>query len=81
MTAHYDFDAMQLNTQACMDALTDHPHHLTAAFIWSATPQGEDYWSKQMSGLDADAKCTLQFLIDQDQEFKLADASLKAAQK
>lgn len=66
MAAHYDFDAMKLNVNQCVLALQGNAGSLRKAFKWEESPQGRDYWLKQMNnGLEIDAIGTLKYLIEQ----------------
>ncbi len=63
MTANYNFDRMRLNVAQTQAALQD-VRYLRGAFIWSETPQGEDYWQKQLdNGLDMGARSTLATMV------------------
>lgn len=72
MTVHYDFDAMKLNVDQCVNAIKVSTDYLPHAFDWRKTPQGSAYWQNQMiNGLDLDAKATLAYFVAQSMEFEM----------
>lgn len=73
MTTHYDFDAMNLNVDQCINVLKVSTDYLPHAFDWRATPQGSAYWQKQMiDGMDLDARSTLAYFVAQSMEFQMS---------
>ncbi|OKP79799.1 hypothetical protein BTE77_06835 [Ensifer adhaerens] len=69
--AFYNFDAMQLRVAIAQRALVD-PSALEGAFIWSMTPQGEEYWRGQCdNGLTEEGRSTLAYMIAQSMELSI----------
>jgi len=67
----YNFDAMQLRVANARAALTN-PAALDGAFIWSRTPQGEEYWRQQRdNGLTEEGRSTLAYMIAQSIELEI----------
>lgn len=72
----YDLDAMQFRIERAVEALTD-PAKLEGAFIWSATPQGEEFW--RASAGTTVGQSTLRLMIEMAMQLAHLNATRRAA--
>jgi hypothetical protein len=68
--ADYNFDRMHLNVRQTRQAI-DSPALLHGAFIWSETPQGEDYWRAQTTAPTHEGRSTLAYMAAQSIELEI----------
>jgi hypothetical protein len=70
--ADYDFDAMELNLDHCIKVIKGDTEYLNTAFVWSETPQGREYWKRQLlNGIEPDAMSTLAYMAAQGLQFEM----------